>query len=79
MTLSHAIKQSFAGAHQSAMTTLHNVAATILDRLANGQTDDAIRFADAQRLSPLAIGFVAACLYKQGIDEKYIDTILKVD
>ena len=62
--------------HQNAMPALHSIANTILTHLAHGNTGDAKQFAIVQQLPPIALGFVAACLFKQGIGEKDIEAVL---
>ena len=62
--------------HESVMPALHGVADTLLDHLARGKTDAARRFMSFQHLSPIALGFLAACLYKHGMGEKDIEAVL---
>jgi hypothetical protein len=60
----------------SAIPALRSVADALLVQLADGRIDDAIRLMSRQRLSPIALGFVATCLLRQGIGEKEIEAVL---
>ena len=62
--------------HENAMPALHNIANTILAHLAHGKAGDAKQFAMVQQLPPIALGFLAACLFNQGIAEKDIEAVL---
>lgn len=62
--------------HESVMPALHGIADTLLEHLAHGKTDEARRFMSVQHLSPIALGFLAACLYKHGMGEKDIEAVL---
>lgn len=62
--------------HESVMPNLHSVADTLLDHLAHGKTNEAIRFMSVQHLPPIALGFVATCLFNQGIREQDIEAVL---
>jgi hypothetical protein len=61
---------------ESAIPALRGVAEAILVQLADGRIDDAVRFMSRQHLSPIALGFVATCLLRQGIGEKEIEAVL---
>jgi hypothetical protein len=63
-------------AHQNAMPALHAVADTLLDHLAHGKAEEARRFMSVQHLSPIALGFVASCLFNHGVEEKDIEAVL---
>jgi hypothetical protein len=60
----------------SIIPMLRGVANTILGQLADGKIDDAIDFMSRQHLPPIALGFVATCLLRQGIGEKDIEAVL---
>ena len=76
MSMQLAIDNEPVRSHESALPTLHSVADTILGHLADGNTDDAIRFMSGQHLTPIALGFVAACLVRKGIGEMDIEAVL---
>jgi len=63
-------------AHQNVMPALHAVADTVLEHLGHGKADEARRFMSGQQLSPIALGFVASCLFRQGVGEKDIEAVL---
>ena len=63
-------------AHQNAMPALHAVTDTLLDYLAHGKADEARRFISVQHLSPIALGFVASCLFTRGVGEQDIEAVL---
>ncbi len=58
------------------MPALCDIANTLLAQLAEGRTDDAIRFMRRQNLPPIALGFVATRLLKRGIGEQVIESVL---
>jgi hypothetical protein len=70
------INQASKTEHQSAMPALHAVADTVLNHLVHGKADEARRFMSVQKLSPIALGFVASCLFHQGVKEKDIEAVL---
>ena len=63
-------------AHQNVMPGLHTDADTILDHLAHGKAEEARRFMSVQQLSPIALGFVASCLFNHGVGAKDIEAVL---
>lgn len=76
MSLLLAINNEPVRLHESAMPALHGVADTILDHVVHGEADEARRFMSVQHLSPIALGFVAACLFKQGMNAEDIEAVL---
>jgi hypothetical protein len=70
------INNASAQAHRSVVPALHAVADTVLDHLARGKADEARRFMSVQHLSPIALGFVASCLFNQGLGAREIEAVL---
>ncbi len=63
-------------AHKDLMPVLHTVADTVLDHLVHGKAEEARRFVSVQHLSPIALGFVASCLFNHGVRAKDIEAVL---
>jgi hypothetical protein len=70
------INNASAQAHRNVVPALHAVADTVLDHLARGKADEARRFMSVQHLSPIALGFVASCLFNQGLGAREIEAVL---
>ncbi len=70
------VNNALSPAHQDRMPVLHTVADTVLDHLAHGKAEEARRFMSVQRLSPIALGFVASCLFNHGVEAKDIEAVL---
>ena len=60
----------------SANPGLRRLADTVRQHLAAGRKRDAALFMREQRLAPIALGFVATCLARQGVDQKDIEAVL---
>lgn len=76
MSAKLAINNASARTHRNVVPALHAVANTVLDHLAHGKTDEARRFMSVQHLSPIALGFVASCLFNRGLEAKDIEAVL---
>ena len=76
MSVMLAINNASGAAHRNVMPALLAVADTIQDHLAHGKADEARRFMSVQHLSPIALGFVASCLFKRGVGERDIEAVL---
>lgn len=70
------IDNASAQVHRNVVPALHAVADTILEQLAQGRADEARRFMSVQHLSPIALGFVASCLFNQGVGPSEIEAVL---
>lgn len=60
----------------SAIPGLRRLADTVRQHLAAGRTRDARLFMREQRLAPIALGYVATCLARQGVKQKDIEAAL---
>ena len=76
MSAKLAINNASAQAHRNVVPALHAVADTVLDHLAHGKAEEARRFMSVQHLSPIALGFVASCLFNRGVGAKDIEAVL---
>ena len=60
----------------SAIPGLRRLADTIRQHLAAGRKRDAVLFMREQHLPPIALGFIATCLTRQGVEQKDIEAVL---
>lgn len=61
----------------SAVPGLRRLADTVRQHVVAGRTRDATLFMREQRLPPIALGFVATCLVREGLDQKVVEAVLR--